>query len=84
MAGRLGNERATAQNLVVWRVDPQRNLLYLRGHVPGHKGNFVLVRDSAKKTFDQQPLRPVPTLLGEQPEVAVAPKAGADPYDNTD
>lgn len=62
-------------------MDPVRNLLYVQGQVPGHKGNWVLVRDSVKKSLAQQPPLPVPTLLGGATEVTVAPKGEADPFD---
>ncbi len=48
MAGRLGNERVSALNLEVVRVDAERGLLYLRGGVPGHPNAFVRVRPSVK------------------------------------
>ncbi len=48
MAGRSGNERLTAQNLEVVRIDPERDLLAVRGAVPGVKGGLVMVRTSAK------------------------------------
>lgn len=48
MAGRTGNERKTTQNLVVVRIDPERDLLAVRGAVPGVKGGLVMVRTSAK------------------------------------
>jgi large subunit ribosomal protein L3 len=48
MAGRSGNERLTAQNLEVVRIDPERDLLAVRGSVPGVKGSLVMVRTSAK------------------------------------
>jgi large subunit ribosomal protein L3 len=44
MAGRMGNERVTSQNLLVALVDSDRNLLAVRGSVPGPKGGLVLVR----------------------------------------
>lgn len=81
MPGRLGGERTTVQNCQVFRVDPVRNLLYVRGQVPGHKGNWVLVRDAVKKSLAQQPPLPVPTLLEAVHEVTVAPKSPVDPYD---
>lgn len=49
MAGRMGNERVTTQNLPVYRIDNERNLIYVRGAVPGHSGNWVRVRDAVKK-----------------------------------
>lgn len=44
MAGRMGNERVTTRNVLVARVDAERNLLYVRGSVPGHNGATVRVR----------------------------------------
>jgi len=48
MAGHYGNERYTAQNLQVVKIDPDKNLLAIKGSVPGHKGGLVILRDSAK------------------------------------
>jgi len=48
MAGHMGNARRTAQNLVVVRVDEERNLLLIRGAVPGPKGGDVIVLPAAK------------------------------------
>ena len=43
MAGHMGNERVTVQNLQVIKVLPEHNLLVIKGSVPGHKGSIVLV-----------------------------------------
>src|SRR6056297_414948 len=48
MAGHMGAERVTTQNLEIVRVDPERNLLLIRGAVPGAPGGHVLVRPSVK------------------------------------
>lgn len=48
MAGRMGGERVTIQNLEVVDVDPERNLLLVKGSVPGVKGGLVLIRDAIK------------------------------------
>ncbi|HAW10385.1 MAG: 50S ribosomal protein L3 [Candidatus Dormibacteria bacterium] len=48
MAGHLGASRATVMRLEVVRVDAERNLLLVRGAVPGHRDSVVLVRDSAR------------------------------------
>jgi large subunit ribosomal protein L3 len=48
MSGHMGNVRRTAQNLEVVRVDADRNLLLIKGAVPGHKGGRVIVRPSVK------------------------------------
>ena len=44
MAGRFGNEKVTARNLKVVRVDAENNLLLVRGAVPGANGGYVVVR----------------------------------------
>lgn len=48
MPGHMGDERFTAQNLEIVRVDPERNLIAVKGSVPGHKGSLVVIRDAAK------------------------------------
>ncbi len=48
MAGQMGNVRRTAQNLEVVRVDADRNLILVKGAVPGHKGGRVIVRPAIK------------------------------------
>ena len=49
MAGRMGTDRVTVQNLQILKIDRGRNLIYVKGHVPGQKGNFVEIRDAVKK-----------------------------------
>lgn len=44
LPGRMGNERKTTKNLLLVKVDPERNLLYVRGGVPGHANGIVRVR----------------------------------------
>ncbi len=48
MPGRTGGEKVTTLNLEVVRTDRERNLLLIKGAVPGPKGGLVLVRDAAK------------------------------------
>jgi len=48
MSGHMGNARSTVQNLEVVRVDAERNLLLIKGAVPGHKGGRVIVRPAVK------------------------------------
>ncbi len=48
MSGHMGNGRRTAQNLEVVRVDTERNLLLIKGAIPGHKGGRVVVQPSLK------------------------------------
>lgn len=44
MAGRMGAERVTAKNLKIAKVDKEKNLLMIRGAVPGHKGTLLEIR----------------------------------------
>jgi large subunit ribosomal protein L3 len=46
MFGRMGSARVTVRNLEVVKVDPERNLLMLRGAVPGHNNGLVRVRNA--------------------------------------
>ncbi|MFN2106121.1 MAG: 50S ribosomal protein L3 [Candidatus Promineifilaceae bacterium] len=48
MAGRMGNERHTAQNLTIVRIDADKNLIAVKGAVPGAKGGLVQIRDASK------------------------------------
>lgn len=49
MPGQLGGEQVTTANLDVVRVDAERNLIAVRGAVPGPKGGIVYLKDSVKK-----------------------------------
>ena len=49
MAGQMGNERVTVLNLQVVHTDPERNLLLLKGAIPGPSGGLVMVKSSVKK-----------------------------------
>jgi large subunit ribosomal protein L3 len=49
MAGRMGGVRYTVQNLTIQAVDPENNLILVKGAVPGPKGALILVRSAAKK-----------------------------------
>ena len=48
MAGHMGNERATVCNLVIYEADPARNLLLIKGAVPGAKNGLLLIRKSRR------------------------------------
>ena len=48
MPGQMGNEKVTVQRLQVVRVDASENLLLIKGAVPGHRNNIVLIKQSVK------------------------------------
>lgn len=55
MAGQMGNVRTTSRAYKVVRIDAERNLILVRGGVPGAKGALVLVRQSTKKVKPKGP-----------------------------
>ena len=48
MAGQWGNEQVTILNLAVVKVDAEKNIIAVKGAVPGAKGSIVFIRDSVK------------------------------------
>jgi large subunit ribosomal protein L3 len=58
MAGQMGNERVTTQNLLVVRTDTDRGLVMVRGAVPGSKGGWVMIRDAVKKPLHKDAPKP--------------------------
>ncbi|MEM9891980.1 MAG: 50S ribosomal protein L3 [Actinomycetota bacterium] len=49
MAGRMGSDRVTTQNLTVVRADTEKNVVLVKGSVPGPKGGTVIIRNAIKK-----------------------------------
>ena len=49
MPGRMGNERVTVQNLTVVRIQAEKNLLLIKGAVPGHKNGLLIIKKAVKK-----------------------------------
>jgi large subunit ribosomal protein L3 len=57
MAGHLGVETVTTQNLTIFRVDAERGLLLIKGAVPGAEGSYVKVSDAIKRARpDEAPM----------------------------
>ena len=48
MPGHMGSERVTVQNLTIVKVDGERNLLFVKGGLPGPNGGYVIVRSASK------------------------------------
>ena len=48
MAGHLGDKKRTTQNLEVVRIDSPRNLILIKGAIPGSKGSDVLIKPAVK------------------------------------
>ena len=49
MAGRMGNQKVTKQNLKIIQIDNDNNLLIVKGSVPGKKNSIIFLKDSVKK-----------------------------------
>ncbi|MCL1913518.1 MAG: 50S ribosomal protein L3 [Eubacteriaceae bacterium] len=49
MPGRMGHVKCTVQNLTVVKVDPEKNLMLIKGAVPGANGSYVSIVDAVKK-----------------------------------
>jgi large subunit ribosomal protein L3 len=75
MSGHLGVVRRTTENLKVVQVDLERNLLLIRGAVPGHEGGQVIVRSSLKAARRANRRTTAPTKVGSGPSKDPA-KAG--------
>jgi large subunit ribosomal protein L3 len=73
MSGQHGNRRQTTLNLEVIRVDTERNLLFVRGAVPGHKNGLVKIRTAVKR--GDQGLGTPPGQGAGEPEAAETAEA---------
>ncbi len=49
LAGHLGHEKVTVQNLAIVKIDAENNLIAIKGAIPGPKGSFVVIKDTCKK-----------------------------------
>jgi len=83
MAGHLGAERVTVQNLEVVGTDTEKGLLLVRGAVPGAEGGWILVRDAVRKPRHEKvpypgAVRPKAEAAQAEPAADAAPAAEAD------
>ena len=79
MAGHVGAERVTTQNLRVVNTDGDEGLILIEGSVPGSKGGYVLVRDAIKRALPDD--APYPGIVAEEApveEAVVAEEAAAE------
>ncbi|KAF3790011.1 50S ribosomal protein L3-2 [Nymphaea thermarum] len=85
MPGRMGGKQRTVKNVWIYKVDPARNLMWVRGQVPGAEGNFVFIKDAVYNKPDHSIL-PFPTFFtppDEDPsmlEPMVADLGDVDPF----
>lgn len=64
MAGHMGDRQRTTQNIEVVRVDADKNLILLKGAVPGPKGGWVLIKDAIKRARPED--APMPAAIREK------------------
>src|SRR6185295_1374772 len=75
MAGHMGVDRVTTQNLRVVQTDVERGLILVEGAVPGVKGGWITVRDAVKKKLPAGVPKPGKFKLAEGAAAAAAPAA---------
>mgnify|MGYP006278009809 CR=1 FL=1 len=76
MAGHLGDEKVTVQNLQVVRTDAERGLIMVKGAVPGSKGGWVVIKDAVKKPTPEDAILPA-ALKSKADAAAAAAEAAA-------
>lgn len=76
MAGHMGARQRTTQNIEVVRIDAARNLILLKGAIPGPKGGWVSIRDAVKTAAPKD--IPTPAAIRGKGGDAAAPQAPAE------
>ena len=65
MAGQLGNESCVTENLIVYKIDYVRSLIFLKGGIPGGTNGLVEIHDAKKKRSQYKSLH-YPTFIPEK------------------
>ena len=78
MAGHLGDEQVTTQNLQVAAIDLEDNLILIKGAVPGSKGGWVLIKDAVKKPQPKDVPLPAGFRVTEEEKAAAKAQAEAE------
>jgi len=77
MAGHMGDERVTVQNLLVVKTDAERGIIMVRGAVPGAKGGWVTIKDAVKKPTPDNVILPAATKSRAEEAARLAEEAAA-------
>ena len=77
MAGQMGNERVTVQNLQIVKTDTERGLIMVKGAVPGAKGGWVRLSDAVKKPQAENAIMPAALRSSAAAAAAAAAEAEA-------
>lgn len=81
MAGHMGATQVTTQNLTVFRVDAERDMILVRGAVPGAEGGWVYIRDAVKRKRPDE--APYPAALKQAVAAAADPVPSAAESNDT-
>lgn len=65
MSGHWGHETVTISNLLVVDVDPNKNLILIKGSIPGSKNSVVLMKTTSKKTKLVEPVKLISKKINE-------------------
>ena len=76
MAGHMGTDKVTTQNLRVVQTDIERGLVLVEGSVPGHAGNWIFIRDAVKKALPAEAPQPGKFRLQDQAAEVAPAEAG--------
>ncbi|HET7409582.1 MAG TPA: 50S ribosomal protein L3 [Paracoccaceae bacterium] len=77
MAGHMGAERVTVQNLQVVRTDAERGIIMVKGAVPGARGGWVMIKDAVKKATPDNIILPAATRSRADEAARIAEEAAA-------
>lgn len=65
MAGHLGCEQVTTQNLKIFSTDVEKGLIFVRGNVPGNEGTYVVIKDAIKKARPESAPYPASLVMNK-------------------
>lgn len=70
MSGHMGFRKTTSQSLQVFKIDVERSLIFIRGHVPGNPGSLVELKDAVKKLNQNEQFLNFPTFVAGEEKLA--------------
>ena len=86
MAGRMGGKTRWAESLLVYKIDPRHNLIFVHGCVPGPRRGYVRIRDAWRGLARSRHFPPFPTCAepSDPPRVTIADHDGPLPFNVSD
>ena len=74
MAGHMGNKFRTIQNLEIIKSDPEKNLIFIKGSIPGSKNSLVIIKRNSKKITKKTTLEKIAQMQTDSPKTAIKVK----------